>query len=70
MFESVVRELRKQGAIISDALRIANEIDLTQCQGLSARAIAVQAWNEEMEAYQQHLDELEYEEQMEILYSN
>ncbi len=57
-----VRELRKQGAIISVALRIANEIDFTQCRG-SARQIAIQVWNKEMEAYQQMLDELDYEEE-------
>jgi len=69
MFEAVVRELRKQGAIISDALRIANEIDFTQCYE-SAHQIAVQAWNEEMQAHQQMLMELDYEEEMELLYSN
>ena len=63
MFEAVVSELQVLGAHLSDALRIANEIEMQEVTpyGMSkkewrdsipaeAKKIALQAWAEELEA--------------------
>ena len=70
MFRAVVAELQNLGAHLSDALRLANQIDFTQgtCfHEYTAKAFALEAWQEELEGLQRIKEDREWEEDQELL---
>ena len=72
MFQAVVAELQNLGAHLADALRIANQIDFTQgteYHEYTAKAIALESWQEELEGLQRIKEDREWEDRQEALYN-
>ena len=70
MFQAVVAELQVLGASSNEALQIANQIDFTQSiTGIphTAKAIAKQVWQEELQAKEAIEYQNTYEEEQEAL---
>lgn len=77
MFQATVQELIALGASSNEALQIANQIDFTQSiTGIphTAKAIAAQVWQEELNAREAIESQNTYEEEqkaiLESLYSS
>ena len=70
MFTAVVAELQILGAHLADALRLANAIDFSQGLGhlpCTAKAFALNAWEEDQEGLKRIKEESEWEDQQEAL---
>jgi len=66
MFTATVRELQVLGASTQEALRVAKQIDFTQSGG-TAKDIAAQAWEEELEGLARIQEGRDYDNAQELL---